>query len=192
SIAIRTQGAVTTPDNLTRLYEYSRRLAADPRVRRVDSLVDVDPRLTVEQYQLLYGDPNGPRDRFVATALAATTRGDLTAFTLTTPFGPNRAEGRGLVEDLRDPHGRLAPPPGFTILVGGGAADVADVVDGVAADFPRTALFILITTYLVLFALLRSVVLPAKALVMNALSITASFGALVWIFQDGNLSALLG
>ena len=192
SIAIRTQGAATTPDNLARLYEYSRRLAADPRVRRVDSLVDVDPRLTVEQYQLLYGDPNGPRDRFVATALAAMTRGNLTAFTLTTPFGPNRAEGRGLVEDLRDPQGALAPPPGVTILVGGGAADVADVVDGVAADFPRTALFILITTYVVLFALLRSVVLPAKALVMNTLSITASFGALVWIFQDGNLSALLG
>ena len=40
--------------------------------------------------------------------------------------------------------------------------------------------------------LLRSVVLPAKALVMNTLSIMASFGALVWIFQDGNLSALLG
>ena len=43
-----------------------------------------------------------------------------------------------------------------------------------------------------LFLLLRSVVLPAKALVMNTLSIVASFGALVWIFQDGNLSALLG
>ena len=43
-----------------------------------------------------------------------------------------------------------------------------------------------------LFVLLRSVVLPAKALIVNALSITASFGALVWIFQDGNLSALLG
>ena len=41
-----------------------------------------------------------------------------------------------------------------------------------------------------LFVLLRSVVLPAKALVMNTLSIVASFGALVWIFQDGNLSAL--
>ena len=48
------------------------------------------------------------------------------------------------------------------------------------------------TTYLVLFVLLRSVVLPAKALVMNTLSIVASFGALVWIFQDGNLSAILG
>ena len=77
-----------------RCYDYSRRLAADPRISRVDSLVDVDPRLTLAQYQLLYGDPNGPRDRFVATALAATTRGDLTAFTIYTPYGPNRDEGR--------------------------------------------------------------------------------------------------
>jgi predicted secreted hydrolase len=69
---------------------------------------------------------------------------------------------------------------------------VADVVNRVAADFPRTGLFILVTTYAVLFLLLRSVVLPAKALVMNTLSIVASFGALVWIFQDGNLSSLLG
>ena len=80
----------------------------------------------------------------------------------------------------------------MTVLVGGGAADVADVVDRVAADFPRTAAFILVTTYLVLFVLLRSVVLPVKALVMNTLSLTASFGALVWIFQDGNLSGPLG
>ena len=69
---------------------------------------------------------------------------------------------------------------------------MTDVVDRVAADFPRTALFIIVSTYLVLFVLLRSVVLPAKALVMNTLSLTASFGALVWIFQDGNLSGRLG
>jgi len=66
-----------------------------------------------------------------------------------------------------------------------------DVVDRVAQDAPRAVLFILLTTYLVLFLLLRSVVLPLKALIMNTLSILASFGALVWIFQDGNLSALL-
>jgi RND superfamily putative drug exporter len=192
SLAIRTGGPATSPDNLAALYDYSRRLAADPRVRRVDSLVDVDRRLDLDQYRLLYGDPNGPRDRFVATALAATTAGDLTTFTLTTPYGPNRDEGRALVADLRDPTGPLAPPADMTVLVGGGAADVTDVVDRVAADFPRTAAFIIITTYLVLFVLLRSVVLPAKALIMNTLSLTASFGALVWIFQDGNLSGLLG
>ena len=192
TLAVRTVGEATSPDNLGRLYDYSRRLAADPRVVRVESLVDVDRRLSLQQYRLLYGDPNGPRDRFVATALSATTNGDLTAFTVFTPYGPNRDEGRALVREMRDPTGGLAPPAGVTVQVGGGAADVSDVVDRVAADFPRTALFIVVTTYLVLFALLRSVVLPAKALVMNALSIAASFGALVWIFQDGNLSAILG
>jgi uncharacterized membrane protein YdfJ with MMPL/SSD domain/predicted secreted hydrolase len=191
-LAIRTDGPATSPENVAALYDYSRRLAADQRIRHVDSLVDVDPRLRAEQYELLYADPNGPRDRFVATTLAATTRGDLTAFTITTPYGPNQDQGRSLVTDLRSGSGPLAPPAGMTVLVGGGAADVADVVSRVAADFPRTALFIVVTTYLVLFLLLRSVVLPAKALVMNTLSIVASFGALVWIFQDGNLSALLG
>ncbi|MEO8462343.1 MAG: MMPL family transporter [Chloroflexota bacterium] len=191
-LAVRTTEAVTSPDNLARIYEYTRLVAADPRVARVDSLVDVDPRITLAQYQLLYGSPSGPPDRFVQEALAATTRGTLTAITITTPYGPNEQSGRDLVRDLRSGSGSLAPPAGLTVLVGGGAADVEDVVAGVAADFPRTALFILLTTYAVLFLLLRSVLLPLKALAMNTLSIAASFGALVWIFQDGNLSALLG
>ena len=191
-IAVRTTGDATTPANVAALYDYSRRLAADPRISRVASYVDLDERLTLEQYQLLYGSPSGPPDRFVAATLGATTKGDLTAFTVTTPFGPNNEEARSLVRELRDPASPLAPPAGVTILVGGGAADVDDVVSKVWADFPRTAAFIVITTFLVLFVLLRSVVLPIKALVMNTLSIVASFGALVWIFQEGNLSALLG
>ncbi|HSG86645.1 MAG TPA: MMPL family transporter [Candidatus Limnocylindrales bacterium] len=191
-LAIRTTGPATDPDALAALYDYSRRLAADPRVVRVDGIVDIDPRLKLEQYQLLYGPPEGPPDRFVQAALGATTRGDLTVFTLTTPYGPNRDEARALVQDLRATDGPLAPPTGATVLVAGGAADVTDVVQGIGADFPRTALFILVATYLVLFVLLRSVVLPLKAILMNTLSIVAAFGALVWIFQDGNLSALLG
>jgi RND superfamily putative drug exporter len=191
-LAIQTDGAATAPENLAALYDYSRRLAADPRVARVEGLVDLDPRLDLEQYHLLYGAATGPPDRFAQATLAATTRADLTAFTIYTRFGPNREEGKALVAGLRDAAGALAPPTGSTVLVGGGAADVADVVDRVRADFPRTALFIVISTYLVLFVLLRSVILPAKALVMNTLSIVASFGAMVWIFQDGNLSALLG
>jgi len=191
-LAVRTTGDATDPVNLAALYDYSRRLGADPRITRVESLVDVDPRLTLEQYQLLYGAPGGPPDRFVQASLAGTTNGDLSAFTVFTPYGPNRDEARDLVRELRSGEGPLAPPDGVSVLVSGGAADVTDVVDRISADFPRTALFIILSTYLVLFVLLRSVVLPAKALAMNALSITASFGALVWIFQDGNLSALLG
>jgi putative drug exporter of the RND superfamily len=191
-VALRTTGPATDPANIAMLHEYSRRLAADLRVTRVESLVDVDPRLTLEQYQLLYGDPAGPPDRYVQAALATSTRGDLTALTVYTPFGPNRDEGRALVRELRASDGVLAAPAGTRILVGGGAADVDDVVSRIGADFPRTALFIIVSTYLVLFVLLRSVVLPAKALLMNTGSIVASFGALVWVFQDGNLSALFG
>ena len=192
TLAVRTTGAVTSAANVAALYDYSRRLAADPRVTRVVSLVNVDPRITLAQYELLYGSPGGPPDRFVQATLATTTAGDLTAFTVYTPYGPNADPARALVRDLRATSGPLAVPAGMTVLVGGGAADVQDVVSEVAAEFPRTGLFILVTTYLVLFALLRSVILPLKALVMNALSIGASFGALVWIFQEGNLSALLG
>lgn len=190
-LAVRTDGPVTASGNVGLLYDWSRSLAADPRVSRIDSIVDIDPRLDRAQYQLLLGNPAGPGDRYVAQALAATTDGDLTTFTVITRHGSNHPEARALVHDLRDPRSPLAPPNGLHVLVGGGAAEVADVVDRVAQDAPRTVLFILVATYLVLFLLLRSVLLPLKALAMNTLSILASFGALVWIFQDGNLSALL-
>ena len=191
-LAIRMTGDATEPTNLAALFDYSRRLAADPRIERVDGLVDVDPRLTLEQYELLYRPGAPPPDRFAAEVLHATTRGDLTALTLTTPYGPNEPIARKLVGDLRSGTGSLARPAGTTVLVGGGAADVEDVVTGIGAEFPRTAAFILASTFVVLLLLLRSLVLPIKALAMNSLSIAASFGALVWIFQDGNLSALFG
>ena len=116
------------------LYDYSRRLAADPRITRIRSLVDVDPRLRVDQYQLLYADPTGPPDRFVQATLAATTAGDLTSFTVYTPYGPNADAARALVGDLRAATGPLAVPAGMTVLVGGGAADVEDVVTEVGAS----------------------------------------------------------
>ena len=189
TLAIRTTGPATSPDNLAALYDYSRRLAADPRISRVEGLVDVDPRLGLDQYQLLYARPQRPARPVHRDGPRRDDEGRpdrvhrLHAVRAEPGRGP-RARGR----PPRHRPGPLAPPPGTTVLVGGGAADVTDVVNRVAADFPRTALFIVVTTYLVLFVLLRSAVLPIKALVMNTLSIVASFGALVWIFQDGNLS----
>ena len=177
-----------------RCIDYSRRLAADPRIARVDSLVDVDPRLTLAQYQLLYGDPNGPRDRYVATGARGhdQRRPDRVHALHAVRSEPRRGQGARRAT-CASRAGPLAPPAGSDRARRrrrGGRDRRRRPAS--AADFPRTALFIIVTTYLVLFVLLRSVVLPAKALVMNTLSIVASFGALVWIFQDGNLSAPLG
>ena len=203
--AVRTDGPVTSAANIKLLYDWVQALQADPRVARVDSIVSIDPRLTLTQYQLLYSsssfDSATPPDRYAAQILSFTTAGDLTTVSITPTNGPNRPESRALVGELRAAHpgsigagtpSAITPPAGLNALIGGGAAEIVDVVDTISGEFPRTAAVVILATLLILAVLLRSIVLPIKAVVMNMLSILASFGALVWIFQEGNLSAILG
>ena len=200
--AVRTNGPVTDAANIALLYDWVQALQADPRVARVDSIVSLDPRLTLTQYQLLYSsDGSAPPDRYAAQILDLTTAGDLTTVSITPTYGPNRPESRALVGELRAAHpgsvgagtpSAITPPAGLNALIGGGAAEIVDVVDTISGEFPRTAAVVILATLIILAVLLRSIVLPIKAVIMNVLSILASFGALVWIFQEGNLSALLG
>ena len=78
-----------------------------------------------------------------------------------------------------------------TVHVAGMAAYNQDVLDAVIENMPMAMAFILISSYILIFLQVRSVVLPFKALVMNVLSVAASFGVLVWIFQEGNGAELL-
>ncbi len=66
-----------------------------------------------------------------------------------------------------------------------------DLLDSVGGLLPWMGLIVVGTTFVLLFLAFGSVVVPVKAVVMNVLSLSASFGAIVWIFQDGNLSGLL-
>jgi RND superfamily putative drug exporter len=99
--------------------------------------------------------------------------------------GAQTPEGEQLAEELRE----LDAPFGF--LVGGGAAQLIDTKDALAAGLPIALAIIAIVTFLLLFLMSGSLLIPLKALVLNILSLTATFGALVWVFQDGNLSGLL-
>ena len=78
-----------------------------------------------------------------------------------------------------------------TVYVAGMAAYNQDVLDAVIESMPLALAFILISSYILIFLQVRSVILPLKALVMNVLSVAASFGVLVWIFQEGNGAELL-
>ena len=71
------------------------------------------------------------------------------------------------------------------------AAYNQDVLDAVIESMPLALAFILVSSYILIFLQVRSVILPLKALVMNVLSVAASFGVLVWIFQEGNGAELL-
>ncbi|MER6047765.1 MMPL family transporter [Streptomyces sp. NPDC001793] len=95
---------------------------------------------------------------------------------------------RTLVQRIR----ALPPPDGGEVLVGGLSAMAQDTLQMLGRRLPWVLFSIAAFTYVLLLTALRSVVLPAKALLVNALSIGASFGALVWIFQDGHLTWLVG
>lgn len=91
------------------------------------------------------------------------------------------------VRQLGALHG--VPAPAAT-LFGGLAQQNADAASGVAEGFPKAAAWIAVITFVLLLLLTGSVVLPLKALVLNVLSLSAGFGAMVWIFQDGHLGGL--
>ncbi|MEV5828704.1 MMPL family transporter [Spirillospora sp. NPDC052242] len=96
------------------------------------------------------------------------------------------ADAVGLVEDVR------ALPAPAPALVGGYPAELADYRDAVTARLPVVAGLIVAVTVVVLFLMTGSVLAPLKATVLNLLSLSVMFGALVWVFQEGNLSGLLG
>ena len=101
---------------------------------------------------------------------------------------PLSAQARGIVQRVRD----VAPPAGAQVLVGGVTAELVDELGSLGRTLPWMALVVGVATFLLLFLAFGSVVLPIKAIVMNVLSLSAAFGAVVWIFQDGHLSGLLG
>ncbi|MDG4794582.1 MMPL family transporter [Micromonospora sp. WMMD1082] len=113
--------------------------------------------------------------------------GDTARVAVTFTGDPMGAEGREVLADIRD----VPAPPGGQVLVGGKTAELADRLESIGDRLPWMALFVCGITFILLFLAFGSVVLPIKAIVMNVLSLGASFGALVWIFQDGNLSGLL-
>jgi RND superfamily putative drug exporter len=93
-----------------------------------------------------------------------------------------------LVRTVRD----VPAPDGTTVLVGGADAVVIDTTHSIGTKLPLAALLVILTTFVVLFLFTGSVVQPIRALILNALSLSATIGILTWVFQDGHLSGLLG
>ncbi|WP_330295232.1 MMPL family transporter [Streptomyces sp. NBC_00503] len=102
---------------------------------------------------------------------------------------PGSRAAQRLVHEIRD---EAPAPAGTEVLVGGAGAVLVDAKDTVGDRIPVALALITLTTFLLLFGFTRSLLLPLKAIALNALSLTAVLGAMVWIFQTGHLSHLLG
>ncbi|MGH2555084.1 MAG: MMPL family transporter, partial [Actinomycetota bacterium] len=98
---------------------------------------------------------------------------------------PISAQGEQLVDDVR------STPAPFDTLVGGTSAQLVDSKSAIFGRLPLALGLIGVVTFVALFLMTGSVVVPAKAIVLNLLSLSATFGAMVFIFQDGHLASLL-
>ena len=179
-----TEGSPLTSARVGDLYDMSRRMAQIPGVEQVESAVNIDPAISRSGYQALLTQPQAQLPTRVAEAVHQSVGPNIAVLSVVTKNQAESSGSRAIVTSLRG----LSAPPGSRVLVE--AFDI-DFTDFIVQRIPLAVGYVLLVTYIVLFLLTGSLVLPLKAVLMNILSIGASFGALVWIFQQGHLSSLL-
>ncbi len=181
-VIVETAGAPLAPANLRLLRDYAVQLAAVPGVTAVRSAFDgLDPAAQTpeELARTAAVDPT-------ATRLARMTRDDHSLLIATGAHPWRSAQAAEVLEAVRD-----VPHPGLAVKIGGPTAQMVDL-KLTLREYGRTAaVLVVVWNLLMLFVAFRSVVVPIKAVLMNALSLGASYGLLVWVFQDGHLARLL-
>jgi uncharacterized membrane protein YdfJ with MMPL/SSD domain len=189
-------GDPLTADNIARLVDYATAVQAVPGIDRIEGPFGlVDPQtgapMSPDQLAALYAAPANqlpPQLGAARDALnEAYVRGSTVRLDAISGLDPVSPAGGAVIPAVRALH-----VPGVTTAVGGLAAEGHDFMVSQGNTVPYAVTVTLLASGLILFLLFGSVVIPAKAIVMTLLSITASFGALVWIFQEGNLSNVLG
>jgi RND superfamily putative drug exporter len=182
-------GDPLSKDRIPQLADLAQRLAKLDHVVKVNSAFSLDPRaLGVPDLATLYSLPRAQLPPQLQALLRQTVGQHIALFDVESSAALYSDEARELVRQIR----ALVPPAGGELLVTGFTAIDLDTVNFIVSTTPGAVLFVMLATIVVLFLLLGSVVLPIKAVVMNLLSISASFGALVFVFQDGHGASLLG
>lgn len=178
---------ILSQENLGRVYHLAHHLKENQLVKYINSIVTTKPSLTKKQYYTLYHQPKHLLDAKVKQLLNLTTRQYLTVLSIISRHQPNSSKTMELIDDLR----QLKQPKGMNLQVTGVPVTQLDVLTSISNRLPYALVWIFASTYFIMFKLLRSVFLPIKAILMNLLSLSACFGALVLVFQDGYFHELL-
>ncbi len=182
-------GDPLSPARIPQLADLATRLAKLDHVVKVNSAVSFDPRpFGIPDLATLYSVPRTQLPPQLQALLRQTVGQHIVLFDVEASSQLYSDDARELVRQIR----AQAPPTGGELLVTGFTAIDLDTVNFIVGRTPGAVAFVMLATIVVLFMLLGSVVLPLKAVVMNLLSISASFGALVFVFQDGRFANLLG
>jgi RND superfamily putative drug exporter len=123
----------------------------------------------------------------VRFASATSVSGEATWFNVVPELEPISVEAESMVEVIRS-----IDAPFDETLVGGASAALVDSKSAIFSLVPYAAGIIVVATFVLLFMMFGSLLVPVKAIVLNALSLTATFGLMIWVFQEGNGADLLG
>ena len=186
--------SMLTSENLAKLDNLTKWITAQDHVTGVISLTHVPstpgaPALSEQQLAALYSSGAYKQNPVMQQLVSSITNGDTTLITVQTNAKVDSSEGKALIDTLRA--GDQAAGQGLKVQVGGFQAISLDFNRYLYSNFPKAIAFILIATYILLLFMFRSVILPLKAILMNVLSVCASYGVLVFIFQWGNFSNIL-
>ena len=187
-VAHTVDGDPFAPETIGQMYALGAAFESVPGVSGVASYVNVRPTFAAEDYIELYRSPESIIDARITSVLEDGLRHGVVLFFVSSELHPSSSEARRLVGELRS----FTPTGGGEILVSGGAADLTDQVNSLYTRFPFAIALVIVLVFVSLLVQFRSIVIPLKAVVLNMLGIFAAYGALVWVFQYGNLSWLLG
>ncbi len=168
-------------------YDLAERLRAIPGVDRVESALDTGVGLDRDGLVDAFSAPRAEWGETQRAAVAESSGPTAAVLSVLTELPASSDGARRIVREARAVR-RVAD--GEVLVTGHTAMDV-DSTAYLRARAPAAIAYVVVVTGIILFLLLGSVVLPLKAVLMNTLSISASFGALVWIFQRGHLAGLL-
>lgn len=205
-LTVRTPGASAFDnDSLAVVDGLTRWVLSRSDVENASSITRLAPGLTLDDYKTAYHtDPAvvAPFDPARAQAIArlqqsaaflASRDNRTTLLTVYLNFDPSLPRAQDVVRDMRAalvPW--LASLQGYEVLVGGAPANALDTNAATYNSLVLVVVFVLAATYVILFVLFRSVVLPLKTILENVLSVTASIGFLVLVFQFGLGTTLFG
>jgi len=169
--------------------EIERRLAeaVDRKVPRLPEGISADGKVTPEGVANFLKLPASRQSEDLQDTLDTYVAGDRTLLRGVTEANPYTQDAYGAVDAVR----AVPAPDGTSFLIGGLSAGQKDFISSLYGKAPYAAAFVIGVTYLMLLITFRSVFIPLKAVIVNILSLTASFGAMVFVFQDGHLSGLL-
>jgi RND superfamily putative drug exporter len=188
--ALRAQNGFVPPGAEAKIRAEAERRAAEELRSKIPELpegVSAKGEITPRGVSNFLKLPVARNSEEIQAAIDPYVAGNRTLLHAVTKASPYTEATRAAVDEVR----AVEAPEGVSFLVGGLSAGQKDFIASLYGKAPYAAAFVLVVTYLILLTTFRSVFIPLKAVVVNFLSLTASFGAMVFVFQDGNLSNLL-